>query len=192
MSEKIVIDVKAEEDGSAFEKKLRNPNIRRISPSSRYFYFDVEDVPESRYGIYNKNPYWNELDAIELTANCFVIGAPLQETSLERFQNTITGLNLQLIEKNKELENQKNQIAELKNKLETLRDLQKRNLPYKKLAKYSLLTFIFFSISFIIEEIIDIVLVTRFWNSIGLFFSFGFLLMALGMRKDWSKEVKED
>ena len=88
-----------------------------------------------------------------------------------------------------QLESQIKQNDELRSKLQILRELQVNNIAYKRLARYSSMFMAFFSIAFLARIFLNITVVTPFWNNIGLFLSFGFLLMALALRKDWKNEV---
>lgn len=80
---------------------------------------------------------------------------------------------------------------ELITRLRILMDMQQSNIAYKRLARYAGAFMGFFSFAFLSRVFLQVTIVTPLWNNIGLLLSFGFLIMALAMRRDWKKHQKK-
>lgn len=78
----------------------------------------------------------------------------------------------------------------LEAKIQKLRELQQSNLPHRRLAKYGFLGFGFFLAAFISRLVFDELIVVPFWNNVGLFFSFGLILMSRAMAIDWHEKLR--
>jgi len=120
------------------------------------------------------------------------------EVSQERMEGKIDELmdkvatREDLVEKTNQLLQYQQQANEsLQNKIEILRSMQEANVPHKKLAKYAFAFLTFFSFSFLSEVFFDVTIITHFWNNLGLFFSFGFLVMSFLMGIDWQEQLKK-
>lgn len=99
--------------------------------------------------------------------------------------------DLDLVNQNNDIVDElKKTIFELQVKLNILRTLQEENLSHKLLGRYSFSFFVFFSASMLSRLILDVTIVQPLWNFVGLFFSFGFLLMSWAMGFDWDKKMK--
>lgn len=70
-----------------------------------------------------------------------------------------------------------------------LMELEK-HLPHKILFKNSLLVFLFFSFCFLINIFFNTPILTPFWNTLGLFFSFGFIVMSILLKQDYLTLLK--
>lgn len=79
----------------------------------------------------------------------------------------------------------------LQEKIEILRLMQAANVPHKRLARYASAFLTFFIFSFVSDLFFNVTIVTRFWNNLGIFISFGFLLMAFAMGIDWQEHLKK-
>lgn len=121
------------------------------------------------------------------------------ETSLERIERKIDALTREVATKDSIIEqtnillgNQQRLNDELLVKLQTLRSMQENNVAHKRLIRYSTVFLAFFSISFIARIFLNITIVAEFWNNVGLLVSFGFLIMAWALGKDWKREIGGD
>ncbi len=123
----------------------------------------------------------------------------IKETQLERIENNIEELlktvatkDDLLAQTNEIISSQESLIVELNSKLEILRAMQESNLIYKKLLRYSSVGLLFFGSSFFIGTLFDTIIVTEFWNNLGIGISFGFFIMSLALRRDWKNSPNKN
>ena len=74
-------------------------------------------------------------------------------------------------------------------KLDTLRRMQASNVAHKRLARYSVMFFTFFSFAFVVRLFTDTVIVEPFWNDVGMLASSSFYVMSLFMKLDWKRAL---
>jgi len=121
-------------------------------------------------------------------------GVSRADTTLERLERKLDALRNE-VARREDIIAQKNEILaslehvneSLTSKLDTLRKMQANNVAHKRLARYSLMFFGFFSFSFVVRLFTDTVVVDPFWNDVGLLISFAFYVMSFFMKLDWKR-----
>jgi hypothetical protein len=107
-------------------------------------------------------------------------------TSLERLEQKIDQLRKDVAKRDKMLQDQYKANVELVEKLKNLRTSEKSNAPHKMLAKFAAAFFTFFAFSLLTRMFLETTIITPLWNDVGLLLSFGFLVMAWAMGRDWN------
>lgn len=167
-------------------------------------YFNPREENSNQFVKSQVDYYSNQFDMIDEPVIFGVTSSTVKETTLERIERKLDEYRKEVDSRNQLIYNKERELSSLREELasvledntaiqeqvDILRDIQKGHVIHKRLEKYSLGAFIFFAISFLSRVFLNEIIVQPFWNSVGLFFSFGFLLMSWLLGLDWKDRIK--
>jgi hypothetical protein len=173
-----------------------NPEETRSKRKKLGISLNQVNIPSSTNTIHNWILLYDDLEKKFNEASLYYQPRQVKETSLERIERKIDDLRKEVatrddvIAQTKQILDHQEEINKsLQEKLNILRSMQESNVPHRRLAKYSIVFVMFFLFSFISRIFFDVIIVTSFWNNLGLLLSFGFFVMSLAMGLDWKQKI---